>query len=228
MADKESFEVWWPKKDEEGNDGKPTVLVLHGCRQGKLDDLSGSVDVYSYARTLHKKLRTKYGTLYALAPHTFYDEETGCERGRHWFEKQLKIEDIPGGIDFDEELMMPTLDMLHETISKFNVSVLVGFSQGANVIDTYLAHHPAPHPITSVVLFSGYGFKCDDRRTVDVPCLLVGCPEDNIVPWPTQFVSYENTKAITHIGRPLKPHSLPKSAKVYTKVAAFIKDHQGV
>lgn len=217
MADSPPF-VTFVLNPDDGD--KPCALVLHGCRQGTL--LRGIIDIASYGKKLWSKLRKHYRVVFVFAPHDFVDSETQEKRGKHWFEKQLEVKDIPLGIAFSDDLTSITLDRLHATISSFDARVLIGFSQGSNVIDTYLAHHENPHPIDSVVLFSGYGFVCDNRKQVEVPCLMVGCSEDNVVPWPPIYMSYETEERIEHEGTPNNKHVMPKKASVFSKVVAFV------
>jgi predicted esterase len=217
MADNPHFVTFVLNPDDED---KPCVLVLHGCCQGTL--LRGTIDIASYGKKLWHKLSKHYRVVFAFAPHVFVDAETGKERGKHWFAKQLEVDQIPVGIPYSEELTSTTLDRLHATIGTFDARVLIGFSQGSNVIDTYLAHHPDTHPVDCVVLFSGYGLTCDDRKEVDVPCMMVGCPEDDVVPWPPRFVSYETIETIEHDGTANNKHVMPKRASDFTKVVEFV------
>lgn len=201
---------------------KPVVLVLHGCRQGTLS--RGFIDIASYGKKLFKKLSKTRRVAFVFAQYDFVDPDTGEKKGKHWFNKQIVIDEIPVGIDYDASWAMHTLHRLHATIEKYEARELIGFSQGSNVIDTYLAHYDAPHPIDCVVLFSGYGFVCDDRKEVRVPCLMVGCPDDNVVPWKPMHMSYASVEFLEHEGLPENKHCLPKKASVFTKVVSFVVD----
>lgn len=214
-----------PKSELEDN--RVTVLVLHGCCQGNLiPSPSGEekIDIMSYGKVLWKKLGKTRRIVFARAPY-LYLEENGMPRGLHWYPDQLDVADIPKGIPYNPKRHYPTLESLHKTIEQVGVDVLVGFSQGANVIDTYLAHYNEPFPLSHAVLFSGYGFTCEGeitRRVVTTPTLFVGCPDDNIVPWPPRFVSYEHFECWEHAGNKNNPHVLPSKKPFVNDIIEWI------
>lgn len=212
------------------DDNRVTILVLHGCCQGNLIPSKGGeekLDIMSYGKVLWKKLGKDNRIVFARAPY-LYLEEDGTQRGLHWYQDQLDVADIPGGIPYDPERHYSTLESLHKTIEQVGADVLIGFSQGSNVIDTYLTHYGGVEGegcISRAVLFSGYGFTCEgeiSRRVVTTPTLFVGCPQDNIVPWPPRFVSYERFECWQHAGNKNNPHVLPSKKPFINDIVEWI------
>jgi predicted esterase len=208
---------------------KPVCFVLHGCRQGIRDD-KGRLDVERYANKLLKKTGKHSDVEFVEASYTYTDSETGQQQGKHWYAKQLQIADIPLGIPF-EDGYMETINRLHDIIVAYGDRpvVLFGFSQGANVVDTYLAHHPEPVAVLAAVLFSGYGFVSTERQTIDVPTLYVGHPDDTIVPFPDGTVpycswmdSYNDLKVFTHDTRCKNSHGIPTRAKLLDEIIGLV------
>jgi len=209
------------------NDDKPVCLVLHGCRQGIRDD-KGRLDIERYAKKLFKKLSKTYRVKVLQARHPLSDQE----QGRQWYAKPLHIQDIPLGIPFEDDYMQ-TIHELHETIERSDPQgrgvLLVGFSQGANVIDTYLAHQPEPALVTAAILFSGYGFVSSERRDVDVPTIYVGHPDDSIVPFPdgsepycSWMNSYDDIRVLEHDTRCKNNHGIPTRATLLDEIIKHI------
>ena len=206
-------------------DAKPVCVVLHGCCQGTRDD-KGRLDIQRYGKKLWKKIGRRCNVQFLEADYDYINTETGQQQGKHWYEKQLQVADIPSGIPFEDGYMQ-TINRLHEIVvaNSDQPVVLVGFSQGANVIDTYLAHHPEPAPVMAAILFSGYGFVSSQRRSISIPTVYVGHPEDSIVPFPDDsswLSSYDNLKVFTHDTRCKNNHGIPTRAKLLDEIIVSV------
>ncbi|MBB19620.1 MAG: hypothetical protein CMP20_09195 [Rickettsiales bacterium] len=210
-------------------DEKPVCIVLHGCCQGTRDN-KGRLDIERYGKKLWKKARKRSDVEFVEALYTYINPETDQQQGKHWYDKQLQVADIPHGIAFEDGYMQ-TVEHLHDIIVGFGDRpvVLVGFSQGANVIDTYLAHHAKPVSVLAAVLFSGYGFVSTKRQTISVPTVYVGHPEDSIVPFPdgtepycSWMDSYENLKVFTHDTRCKNNHGIPTRATLLDEIIVSV------
>lgn len=77
--------------------------------------------------------------------------------GKTWFRTELDLALI--GTDHIPECdISETLDHVESSIRLNQVNVLIGFSQGGNVIDTYLRLRNGDGHIKAAVVFNGYSF----------------------------------------------------------------------
>jgi predicted esterase len=60
------------------------------------------------------------------------------------------------------------LDDIEKCIKDLDIDVLLGFSQGANVVDTYLTHRPA-HSVKRAVIMSGYSLEGTLETPIEAP-----------------------------------------------------------
>ena len=182
------------------------VLCLHGCNQteGMFRDL-----MKNYIRLGEKQYGLKFHFMEGQ-----YDHPNG---GKTWYNKPLDVKEI-GSIVYDEELTKDTLCHLDRLIDENQIDVLLGFSQGANVVDTFMTH--AKHPnIKRVVLMSGYSLIDPTNQTVNVPCLSVISESDTIVPHLLNPTNYKKSHVIPHN----KGHKLPTSNKTIRDICEFIQ-----
>lgn len=180
------------------------VLCLHGCCQ------SGEA-IAHYMKNLIKICESLANIDFVFLD-AQYDHSV---KGRHWFPEQLEIEKI-GKIAISDVTWGPTLDYVEEAITTQQPDVVIGFSQGANVLDTYLSKKDS-YGIKRAVLFSGYSLMDDERKPRDLPVLVVHGTNDEVVPFEL-YPRYPHTRLIEHT----KGHALPSSKPVLREIAKFI------
>lgn len=184
------------------------ILCLHGCNQTK--DMFSSIlkplmeISTTYAK--NKKLEVNWHFIEAK-----YDHPQG---GKTWYNKPLDVDQI-GSIPLDHDLVDGTLDDLTEVINKLNINVLVGFSQGGNVVDTYLVNRP--NNIKCAVIFSGYNLVDPERKIIDTPVMNVCSQADIVVP--CKFMpNYSHMEIKEHD----KGHKIPTSRPFLREILDFM------
>jgi predicted esterase len=105
------------------------ILCLHGCRQDQ-KMLAGLLKDFT-------AIAKKEGISSVNFHEAKYDAVGG---GKTWYSTPLVLEDI-GKIKYSPELVGSTLDELDTVIKDQKINVLIGFSQGGNVVDTYLGYY---------------------------------------------------------------------------------------
>ncbi len=180
------------------------VLCLHGCNQ--------SEQMFRDLLRNYIKIGEKQNIKFYFVEGK-YDHPVG---GKTWFNKPLDVKEI-GRILFDDSLTKDALDDLHKSITDMNITVLLGFSQGANVVDTFMTHRNHQN-IKRVVLMSGYSLVDPLNKTVDVPCLTVISDTDEIVPSNLNPINYKELYIILHD----KQHKLPTSNPTIRTICKFI------
>ena len=183
------------------------VLCLHGCNQTEamFKDL-----LRNYIRLGEKQ----YGLMFHFMEAKF-DHPLG---GKTWYKRPLNVADI-GKIVYDDDLVGETLDDLSRAIDEKHIDVLLGFSQGANVVDTYLAHKE-DNRVKRAVIMSGYSFVDPNRKQeIDVPVISVVSEADDIVPHDLNPTNYRDQHIIKHD----KGHKLPTSNPVIREICGFME-----
>lgn len=181
------------------------VLCLHGCNQ----------DAEMFERLLKdlvaigNKENIKFHFMEAK-----YDHPLGLKT---WYKIPLNVPDI-GRIEMNHDMVDDTLNDLEAEIDKLNITALLGFSQGANAIDTYLAYKHSGK-IKCAVMMSGYSLVDPNRQKVDVPVLNILSHEDVIVPSKYVSTEYVNSTILEHN----KGHKLPSSKPQLRQIISFIK-----
>ncbi len=183
------------------------VLCLHGCNQNT-EAFTGYLSNFS-------RILKKYNVVlhYLEAP---YDHPRG---GKTWLAVPLDIADI-GIQKYDQETLEinKTLDMIHTEIVKNNVSILLGFSQGGNMVDLYLGYKNDDNMIKKGIVISGYYLVDADRKNNDtVSVLIIESDSDDIVKPEYSPQHYKNKETIKHD----KGHKIPGS-EILRKIADFI------
>ncbi len=184
------------------------VLCLHGCNQTEsmFKDL-----MKNFIKLGEKQYNIKFHFTEAK-----YDHPLG---NKTWYKTPLHVPDI-GKIHYDENLVMDTLLDIDFIIKEKNISVLLGFSQGANVVDTYLAYMNRDGNIKRGVLMSGYSLVDEERRKdIDVPILGVISDSDTVVPSVLNPTGYKESLVIKHD----KGHKLPTSNKTIREILTFMQ-----
>ena len=191
------------------------VLCLHGNRQSKeiFENVLTNTLLRAYKR-YHKDTTNpnimEWQFMEAPFPHS--------ETGRTWYNKELTLSDI-GYMSFSEDLTCDTLNMLDTYIKTHEIDILVGFSQGGNVVDTYLRHRP--NTIKCAVLFSGYSLITSIPPVYPHTSILnVVSEQDNIVPvtFIPEFPKHQFTNTIYHD----KGHKIPTSPIILREIMDFI------
>lgn len=186
------------------------VLCLHGCNQTQA--------MFESILKNFMKLGEKQYNLKFHFTEAKYDHPLG---GKTWYNKPLNVPDI-GSIQYDPDLVTSTLDEIGEIVKEKNINVLFGFSQGANVVDTFLHYKDLKEypSIKCALLFSGYGFVDTNRNLVDIPVYEIISESDDIVP--TKFNPTEYSKA--QIMQHDKGHKLPTQNTQIRQLCMFMQN----
>jgi predicted esterase len=188
---------------------KINILCLHGCNQTK--DMFGSIlkAFMELASTYEKNKSIKFNWHFVEAK---YDHPFG---GKTWYNKPLDVAQI-GSIEMDNMLVADALADLDKTINDLDIHVLFGFSQGGNVVDTYLTNIPT-NKIKCAAIFSGYDLINKARMPVPIPVINVCSDIDEIVP--SKFMPiYPNMTIKKHD----KGHKIPTSRPLQREILDFI------
>ena len=186
------------------------VLCLHGCSQTQ-----------AFFQQLLKTY-IRLGKQYDLTFHFMEAKYDHFDGGKTWYHIPLYVEEI-GSKQYSESLVADCLDDVEQQIKQNNIQVLLGFSQGANVVDTYLSHRNHL-TVKCAVLFSGYALVDPERQPVDIPVLTVASEEDDIVPYkftPAAPVEYSNVQHMTHD----KGHKLPTKNSQIREICQFMQNN---
>ena len=186
---------------------KINVLCLHGCNQTQ----------EMFKRLLKNYIKfgeKQYGLKFHFTE-AKYDHPDG---GKTWYNKPLNVADI-GSIKYDEDLVSDTLDDIETIIKDNNIHVLLGFSQGANVVDTFISHRDSG--IKCAVIMSGYSLvdvKELTRKELTMPLLGVVSNSDTVVP-----IEYNPTEmTLIHD----KGHKLPTRNSEIRKICIFMQTQE--
>jgi len=188
---------------------KIRVLCLHGCNQ--------NTEIFSgYMKNMMRICKKTIEFFFLEAE---YDHPIG---GKTWYHKPLNVPDI-GSIEYSNELVGDTLEKVQQEIVKNNIDVLLGFSQGGNVVDAYLAYelpkHKENRPKKAVIL-SGYELVDKERKKDDqeVPVMSIFSDEDDVVLSKHRPVKHKNLNELKHdMG-----HKIPRSDDV-RRIKEFIE-----
>lgn len=188
------------------------ILCLHGCNQTKEMFEGLTKQMREIAMTLSKSKSHDIRFHYIEAQ---YDHSLG---GKTWYNVELDVSKI-GTIELDHEMVDPTLNMIENVIENLNIEVLLGFSQGGNVVDTYLMNKQ--NKIKCAVIFSGYNLVDPQRNNkCETPVLNVYSDQDTIVP--AKFMpQYKNMEVKSHD----KGHKLPTSKPYVREIIEYIYKH---
>ena len=179
------------------------VLCFHGCGQTK-HKLAGILKEY-----------TRIGEQYNLE--FYWLEAKYHQPGGEltWYNKILVLDDI-GSIAYSPELVSDVLEDIDLYINTHQIDVLWGFSQGGNVVDTFL-RHKGNKRIRTAVIFSGYALVEDQPIVSDLSILNVISKEDEVVPHLLAPNAYKSTKTIYHN----KGHRIPNARDVIREICLF-------
>jgi predicted esterase len=185
------------------------ILCLHGCNQTS-DMFKGLLkSTIEIANTYSKSNNVTFNWHFTEGK---YDHPIG---GKTWYNKPLEVREI-GSIPFDNDLVTDTLDNINKLIDDLNINVLLGFSQGGNVVDTFLVNR-TNDKIKCGVIFSGYDLLSENRQSVDIPIMAICSDSDQIVP--SKFTPvYPNIVVKKHD----KGHKLPTSKPFVREIIEFM------
>ena len=184
------------------------VLCLHGCRQSK------SV-FQSLLRPYIKLGKPDIEFIFLEATHD------APMKGKSWYSKNLELEDV-GRVAAEAYQIEETMDEIENCIIEERINVLLGFSQGANVVDTFLRYRYAsesPYDIERAVLMSGYSFKDEDIKSLDVPVLTIASLNDELVPFKHNPSAYKSRLELLHD----KGHKVPTRMSTVRSILSFIR-----
>ena len=182
------------------------VLFLHGCRQNS--------EIYMQIMSNYIKMISKLAPgskFYGLdGPFQYNGElenhlnQKGLsavnlgESSRMWYETVLRIESI-GFDNTPHEHIIFTLDYLEMKIELHDIDILIGFSQGANLVDTYVRLRNLNSKIKKVIIFNGYTFPRYETLLPNVQKgIIVTSQSDEIVPPHTLCNNYLNSSYFEH------------------------------
>lgn len=183
---------------------KINVLCLHGCNQ--------NMDMFQRLLKDLISIGSKENLEFFFME-AKYDHPLGLKT---WYKIPLNVADI-GKIEMNHDMVSDTLNDVDEKIKEHNISVLLGFSQGANVVDTFLAYKGS-NQIKCAVMMSGYSLVDPMRQKINIPVLNVLSHEDDIVPSKYTSVEYTNVTTIEHN----KGHKLPSSKPQLRSICSFM------
>lgn len=185
---------------------KTNVLCLHGCCQhGEMFKAL----LKNYIRFGSRDDNLEFHFIEGM-----YDHPDG---GKTWYNVPLDVDKI-GSIKMDEKLVKEAMEQISKYIKENNITVLLGFSQGVNVIDTYLQTTKDKY-IKRAVMMSGYSLVgLNNKEKVDIPILNIYSNEDTIVPCKFRSTNYNNISNIMHD----KGHKVPTSNPTIKTICKFM------
>ena len=181
------------------------ILCLHGCNQ--------TMDVFKSILKEFERLcaQNKIGLTYTEAK---YDHPLG---GKTWYKQPLVVADI-GKIEYSEDLVSDVMNDVNKLITDNKINVLLGFSQGGNVVDTYLGYHPDDR-IKCALILSSYSLVDPNRKVSDVPIMNIISKSDAVVPYELAPTSYSHIDIVEHD----KGHKMPTSKPVLRDIIKYIE-----
>ncbi len=182
------------------------VLCLHGCCQTQ--------EIFEKLMKTYIRLGEKQYNLKFHFTEAKYDHPDG---GKTWYNRPLVVGDI-GTITYSEDLVKDTLEDIYQLIETNNIDVLLGFSQGGNVVDTFMAYKEHKN-IKGVVIMSGYSL-INEKEDIeyDTPTLAVTSKADTVVPFDLTKKLYPN-----YILEHDKGHKVPTRNPQIRKICKFMQ-----
>lgn len=149
--------------------------------------------------------------------------------GKMWFETTWEMEDI--GKDHNRipiEDMERTLDYLEGFVREKQIDILLGFSQGGLVIDSFLRLRKeavAELKFKGIILLSSYTFPdlASQLPPSELPLMFVGSESDEFVPLTLIPSGYSKTQVVLHD----KGHKVPQTRLlVQSSLSTFFENLQ--
>ena len=183
------------------------ILCLHGCCQ--------NIDIFKNLLRDYIKLSPEMNWHFLEGKY----DHSRC--GKTWFQPELSLDKIGQDmIELDE--IKNILTNIDEYIELHKINVLLGFSQGGNVIDCYLRLYPETK-IKCAVIGSGYSFPSlvKHNNDIQIPILYLSSEIDDIVLFKNKPL-YMNEKIIMHD----KGHKVPTRKVIIKQVIDFIQNYK--
>lgn len=155
------------------------IGVLHGCRQ---DSVVFQRLFKDYVNKFQNKLDVSFVFIDAQYPHE--------DDGKMWYKNQLHLNEI-GVTNFPMEDIEHTINYIDNQIEMHHIQILIGFSQGGNVVSTYLKLRQN-NQINLAIIMAGYDFPILSTVQVNIPTLYIGSDRDEIVPIKHIISGYSN------------------------------------
>jgi predicted esterase len=184
------------------------IGLLHGCRQN-------SEMFNNLLKDYIKKIIKEYPNTTFFPIEGQYDHP---EKGKMWFKTLLELDKI-GTDDVPQDDINITLNYLENIIRENNINFLIGFSQGGNVISTYLRLRNNDEHIKKAIIISSYDFPQYQNIHISIPILLIGSKEDIIVKFDLLPINCDNATIFEHN----KGHIINHNKSFITSVIDWIK-----
>jgi predicted peptidase len=108
--------------------------------------------------------------------------------------------------------------ILKKIIQDYNISGLMGFSQGGNVVDIYLSYRNTDN-LKCAIIMSGYSLVDANRKLKHIPILNVYSSNDKVVPDKYRPVDYQPCYSLIHD----KGHKTPTKNSQIRKMCIFLQ-----
>jgi len=182
------------------------ILCLHGCCQ--------NVEILKNLLRDYIKLSTPNTQWY------FIEGKYNHSRcGKTWFYPELSLDQIGKDVIEMNEInnILNDIDIY---IKENKINVLIGFSQGGNVVDCYLRLFK--NDIKCAIIYAGYTFPqlVKLQNSINLPILYITSENDEIVPTELRPTDYENMILLLHD----KGHKIPTQKIIIKQVLSFISD----
>lgn len=124
-----------------------SIGVLHGCCQNS-----------EMAKNLFRDYVKKIKLVQPTAKFYFIEAQyEHSEKGKMWYRTQLELNRI-GSNDIPDSDVIETLQYIENIVREKSINCLIGFSQGGNLVSTYLRLCNNDLHIQRAAIISGYDF----------------------------------------------------------------------
>lgn len=168
------------------------IAILHGCCQTP-EMIKGLMK--DYIKKIEKQCKEKTLEVNFFFPSGQFEH---LDKGKMWYQTTLELDRI-GSDDIPESDIISTLEYIECFIKTNKINILIGFSQGGNVVSTYLRLKNEDRHIKTAAIISGYDFprylKCHFNN---INLIIVYSKEDNVVDYKLSPVSVFDTLDMVH------------------------------
>ena len=164
------------------------ALFLYGCNQNVVMAKSLTKDLVKIFMNDCKKQNVVFNMFYLEAQ---YNQTSDDNEKKTWLSVPLNLDELKSNqLEYSKYFPMinDTMAYIDEFIKMNNINLLIGFSQGGNMIDNYLTYYQkrnneSERNISFAIIFSGYQMLNSERTINDnVKVINVFSNEDDIVP----------------------------------------------
>lgn len=203
---------------------KMKVICLHGCNQTP-------TSFQSYMNSIVKMAKNKIEFIFIQAP---FEHPLG---GLCWTDPPLNVNDIyrinngafEPAIERNDKMLQTSFQLLEKTIEETGAEILLGFSQGAFVINEFMLQGgDVSKRIKKIITIAGFAFRDSyDKHINNCSALIVSHPMDSIVPHSIAFHNFDKVTQIEHNNKELKypsreGHVIPTRAEHTRAITNFI------